>query len=251
GACGEVAALNAQRKGERWQGLRGVERAAGRENVNHGHIGESEDQAEQHGHANDGPHHGNHDLELRAPESGAIDCGGFGNILGNGGAPGEEDDGGEGHQAPTVHQKHGSDGQSGFAEPHGSVEGLIKVQRHKNPANHAVDGIEDPFPADGAEGDGGDPRQKNQKADQAAAAKGVFQRNGQNVGAHDDHDLRADGENEGIADGDAKAGALQDAAEIFETDEMHFSVADAGVAKGVKDGEKKWTANQQEDIEQR
>src|SRR4030081_926485 len=92
---------------------------------------------------------------------------------------------------------------------------------------------------------------KNQKTDDAAAAEGLFQGNGENVGADDHHDLRADGEDEGIADGNAKTGALQDAAEVFQANEMHFGVADAGVAESIKNGKKKASADEKQDVENR
>src|ERR1700694_638995 len=245
GACGEVAALNAHGKRQRRQGLRGVERPAGGENVNDGHVGEREDESEEHGHADDGPHHGNDDLELRAPEAGTIHRGGLWNVLGNGSAAGEQDDGGKWHQAPTMDQEDGSDGETRFAQPHRGAERLVNVYGHEDPGDHAVDRIKDPFPPDGAERDGRNPRQKNQKTDQAAAAEGLFQGDGENVGADDYYDLGANGEDEGIADGNAKTGALQDAAEVFQPDEMHFGVADARVAEGIENGKQKRPADEQ------
>src|SRR6266568_405941 len=87
GTSGKIASLNAEGEGKRGKGLRGVKRAASREDIDDGHIGKGEDEAEKHGHAENGPHHGNDDLELRAPETCAIHGGGFGDVLGNGGAP--------------------------------------------------------------------------------------------------------------------------------------------------------------------
>src|SRR5260370_13326961 len=107
------------------------------------------------------------------------------------------------------------------------------------------------MPADGAEGDGCHPWEKNEKTDQAAATEGFFQGNGENVGADDHDDLRADGEDEGIANGNAKTGALQDAAEVFEANEMHFGVADAGVAESIKDSKKQGSADEQQDVDSR
>jgi hypothetical protein len=113
----------------------------------------------------------------------------------------------------------------------------------------AVDRIEDPFPSDGAESDGRDPRQQNQKTDQAAAAERVFQGNGEDVCADDYDNLRADGEDKRIADGDAKTGTLQDAAEVFQANIVHFGIADAGVAECIKDGQEKRSGNEQQDVE--
>src|SRR5713101_995804 len=248
GARGEVAALNAQGKSQRRQGLRGVERPAGREDVDNGHVCEGKDEAEEHGNADNGPHHGNDDLELRAPEAGAIHRGRLRNVLGNSSAAGEQYNRGKWHQAPTVDQKDGSDGETRLAEPHRGAERLVDVYGHKDPGDHAVDRIEDPFPPDGAERDGSNPRQKNQKTDDAAATKGLFQEYGENVGADDHHDLGADGEDKGIADGNAKTGALQDAAEVFQANEMHFGVAVARIAESIKDSEKKGTADEQQDV---
>src|SRR5439155_532000 len=60
--------------------------------------------------------------------------------------------------------------------------------------------------------------------------------------------LRADGEYKGIADGDAEAGTLQDAAKIFHANIMHFGVADTGVTESIKNGQEKRSGNQQQDI---
>src|SRR5260370_5767457 len=232
----EIAALNAKREGQGRQGLRGVEWTAGRQDINNRHIRERKNQAEQHGNAHDGPHYGNDNLELRAPEASSIHGGGLGNILGNGGAARKQDDGSKWQHAPTVNQEHGSDGQARFAEPHGSAERLVDVRGYQNPGDHAVDRIQDPFPSNGAQRDGRNPGQKNQKTNQAAATERGFQGQGENVGADDHDDLGADGKDKGIADGNAKTGALQDAAEVFDPNKVHFGIADAGVAESVKDG---------------
>src|SRR6266436_8732539 len=82
GARSEVAALNAERKSERRQGLRGVERPAGGKDVDNGHICEGKNEAEKHGNADNGPHHRNDDLELGAPETGAVPAAASGMSLG-------------------------------------------------------------------------------------------------------------------------------------------------------------------------
>src|SRR6266567_5876163 len=127
GASGEIAPLNAEGEGKRGKSLGRVKRAASREDVDDGHISKGEDEAEKHGHAEDGPHHGNDDLELRAPETCAIHGGGFGDVLGNGGAPSEKNDSGKRHETPAMDEKDGSNGQMRFAEPHGGVERLVEV----------------------------------------------------------------------------------------------------------------------------
>src|SRR5712664_1755715 len=251
GAGGKVTALDAESEGEGGECLRGVEGTAGGEDVDDGHVREGEDEAEEHGDADDGTHHGNDDLELRTPEARAIHRSGFRNVLGNGGAAGEQDDGGKGHETPTVHQEDGSDSEARLAEPHRSAEGLVKMQRNQHPTDDAVDGVQNPFPTDGAESDGRHPRQKNEKADQAAATEGLFQGDGENVGADDHDDLGADGKDEGIANGNSKTGALQNAAEVFQANEMHFGVADAGVAESIKDSKKKGSPDEQQDVENR
>src|SRR6266702_8486318 len=116
GTSGKIASLNAEGEGKRGKGLRGVKRAASREDIDDGHIGKGEDEAEKHGHAENGPHHGNDDLELRAPETCAIHGGGFGDVLGNGGAPGEKNDSGKRHETPAMDEKDGSDGEMRLAE---------------------------------------------------------------------------------------------------------------------------------------
>src|SRR6266571_79385 len=206
GASGEIASLNTEGEGKRGEGLRGVKRAAGGEDVDDSHISKGEDEAKKHSHAENGPHHGNDDLELRAPETGAIHGGGFGDVLGNGGAPGEKNDSGKRHETPAMHQEDGSDGKMWFAEPHGGVERLVKVQRHQHPTDDAIDGVQNPFPTDSAQCDRSDPWKQDQKANAAAAAERLFQGNGEDVGADDHDDLRADGENQGIADGTRKLG---------------------------------------------
>src|SRR6266702_1834450 len=167
-ASGEIASLNAEGEGKRGESLCGVKRAASRKDIDDGHIGKGEDEAEKHGHAEDGPHHGNDELELRAPETCAIHGSGFGDVLGNGGAPGEKNDSGKRHETPAMHQEDGSDGKMWFAEPHGGVERLVEVQRHKHPTDEAIDGVQNPFPTDSAQRDRGDPREKDQKTDEAA-----------------------------------------------------------------------------------
>src|SRR5260370_14078830 len=114
GASGEIASVNAEGEGKRGESLCGVKRAASGEDVDDGHIGKGEDEAKKHGHAEDGPHHGNDDLELRAPETCAIHGGGFGDVLGNGGAPGEENVSGKRHETPAMAEKDGIDGKRRF-----------------------------------------------------------------------------------------------------------------------------------------
>src|SRR5579859_452307 len=249
GTGGKIAPLNAEGEGEGRERLRRVKRAAGREDVHDGHVREGEDEAEEDGDAEDRPHHGHDDLELGAPETSPVDRGGFRDVLGDGGAPGEKDYGGEGHKAPTMDEQDGSDGEMGFAEPHGSVERFVEVQRHQNPTDDAVDGVQKPFPSDSAEGDRRDPREEDQKTNEAAAAKGLLQGNGQDIGANNHQDLRTDGEDQGIADGNAKAGTVQDAAKIFQANKMHFGIADAGVAESIKNGEEKRTGDEQKDVQ--
>src|SRR5437879_5069406 len=248
-ACGEVAALNAQREGERGKGLRGVEGAAGGEDVDDGHVRECEDKPEENGDAEDGTHHRDDDLELRAPEAGAVDRCGLGNVLGNGGASGKDDHGGKGNDAPTVNEHDGGDGENWFAKPHGGAERFVKMERDENPRDDAVDGIEQPLPTDGAERNGRDPGKQNQKAYDAAAAKGVFEGDGEDVGADEDDDLRAGGEDKRIANGEAETGALQDAAKILEADVVELGVADTGVAEGVKNGEEEGAGDEEKDVE--
>src|SRR5579864_2669907 len=98
----EIAALDAQRKSEIRYGLRRVEWAAGRENIDDGHICEGKNKAKQSGHAHDGRHHGNDDLELRAPKAGPIHRGGLRNILGNGGPTRQQDHRSKWQQAPAM-----------------------------------------------------------------------------------------------------------------------------------------------------
>src|SRR5713101_9090235 len=100
GAGGKVAPLDAESEGEGGESLRGVERPAGGEDVDDGHVREGEDEAEEHGDADDGSHHGNDDLELRTPEAGTIHGGSFRNVLGYSRAPREQDDRREGHETP-------------------------------------------------------------------------------------------------------------------------------------------------------
>src|SRR5713101_8677498 len=71
-AGGKVAPLDAKSEGKGRERLRGVERPAGGEDVDDGHIGEGKDEAKEDGDANDGSHHWNDDLELRTPEARAI-----------------------------------------------------------------------------------------------------------------------------------------------------------------------------------
>src|SRR5258708_1065756 len=137
-ACGEVAALNAQAKTQNTQRLGGVEWPGGSKDVDNSHICEGEDEAEEYGNANDGLHHGDDDLELRAPKAGAIHRGGLRNVLGNGGTAGKQDDRGKWHQAPTVDQEDGGDGETRFTEPHGSAERLVDVDGHKAPGEYAA-----------------------------------------------------------------------------------------------------------------
>src|SRR6266702_6200322 len=151
GAGGEIASLNTEGEGERGESLCGVKRAASGEDVDDSHIGKGEDEAKKHGHAENGPHHGNDNLELRAPETGAIHGGGFRDVLGNGGAPGEKNDSGKRHETPAMDEKDGSDGKMRFAQPHGGVERLVKVKGHKDPTDDAVDGVQNPFPTDGTQ----------------------------------------------------------------------------------------------------
>src|SRR5262249_40569328 len=76
-----------------------------------------------------------------------------------------------------------------------------------------------------------------------------FERNGQDVRAHHHDDLGTDGEHDGILQGLAEAGALQDAAKIFQPDEMQAGIADAGITERIKDGQAKRSADQQHDIQ--
>src|SRR5713101_7153174 len=71
-----------------------------------------------------------------------------------------------------------------FAQPHGGVERLVEVQRHQHPTDDAVDGVQNPFPTDGAQRDRGDPWKQDQKANEAAATERFFQSNGEDVGAN-------------------------------------------------------------------
>src|SRR5256886_17177692 len=103
-----------------------------------------------------------------------------------------------------------------FAEPHGGAERLVQMERDENPADHAVDGVENPFPADGAERDGRNPGEEHEETDRAAAAKGLLQGDRQDARGDDDDDLRANREDEGVPDGDTETGALQNAAEVFQ-----------------------------------
>src|SRR5260370_5988711 len=135
----------------------------------------------------------------------------------------------------------------GFAQPHRGAEGLVNVYGHEDPGDHTVDGVKDPFPTYGAQGDGRNPREKDEKTDDAAATEGPFERDGENVGPDDYDDLRADGKHEGIADGNAKTGAFEDATEVFQANEMHFGVADARVAERIIYSKKKGSADEQQD----
>ncbi len=125
------------------------------------------------------------------------------------------------------------------------------MQGDEDPRDHAVDGVEDPFPADRSEGDRGHPGQKNQEPDEAAAAERLLQGDGEDVGA-DDHDhLGAEGEHDGIPERLFETGALQDAPEILEPDEMKPRAADARVAEGVEDRQSERNPDQEHDVENR
>ena len=74
-----------------------------------------------------------------------------------------------------MHKKNGSDGQMRFTQPHGSVEGLVEVERHEHPADDAVNGVQNPFPSDGSQRDRRHPWKKDQETDEAAPAEGLLQ----------------------------------------------------------------------------
>src|ERR1700676_5032169 len=198
---GQIAALYAQSKGQGRQSLRGVEWPPRGEDVNHRHVCEREDKTKEYSHAEDWTHHRNDNLELGAPEACSIDGRSFRNILGNGRAPGEKNHGGEGNDTPAVNKEDGSNGEARFAEPHGRVEWFVEVKGDKDPGDDTVDRIEKPLPTDGPERYWRNPRKQDEKPDQTAAAKRILQCNGEDVGADNHHDLRADGENQRIAYG--------------------------------------------------
>src|SRR5256885_266689 len=160
----------------------------------------------------------------------------------------KQDHGGKGNQAPAVDQKDRGDGQMGFAQPHGRAERLVHMKRDQYPADHAVDGIENPLPADGAERDGRNPGEQHEETQHAAAAKGLLQGDGQDARGDDDHDLRADREDEGVPDGNTETGALQNAAEVLQADKMQLGVADACVAEGIEYREQKGAGDQEQDV---
>src|SRR5438045_9330122 len=105
-------------------------------------------------------------------------------------------------------QKNGGDGQMWLAEPHGGAEWLVQMERDENPTDHAVDGVENPFPADGPERYGRHPGEKHEETDHAAAAKGLLEDDGEDARDDDDDDLRANGEDERDHDGDTGTGEI-------------------------------------------
>jgi len=103
----------------------------------------------------------------------------------------------------------------------------------KDPGDHAVDRIKIHFPPDGAERDGRNPRQKNQKTDQAAAAEGFFQGMARML-ADDHHDLGANGEDEELRMATRKLGLCRTLRKFSSPTKCISAFADARVTEGIE-----------------
>src|SRR5205823_3913711 len=88
-------------------------------------------------------------------------------------------------------------------------------------------------------------------AHQAAPTERFFQSDRKNVGADEHNKLRNNCENNRVPYRFLKAGTMDDAAEILQSYEMQVGVADAGIAEGIENSEKKRSSDQQQDIKNR
>src|SRR5690606_19498969 len=108
----------------------------------------------------------------------------------------------------------------------------------QDPVDGAEFRIEDPFPADGAQGDGRCPGKNDEHARQPLAAKIAREHDGKNVSEHDDDDLGDDGKDKAVQEGAPELRLLHDAAEIAEADDIEGGIANGGVGQAEGDGEK-------------
>jgi len=95
----------------------------------------------------------------------------------------QADDGGKWHQAPTVDQKDGINGETRFAQPHRALNGCkcVTATRTQVITLFKIES-KDPFPPDGAEQRwAANPRRMNQKRIRPRAAKAFSREMARNV----------------------------------------------------------------------
>ena len=248
-AAAQVAAVHALEEREAGQHLRGVEGPAAGEDVDDDHVGEGEDEPEQGRHEGGRQHQRDGDLEHVAEEPGAVHLRGVVDVLRDAGQASEQDDGGERERAPDLHGDDGDHGQLGLSEPDGPGGGPEDVQVAQRPVDHAVDGVEDPQPPDGAQRDGRHPRQEDEQPHQPLAAELALQCDGQHAGQHQDQDLRDEGEEDGVAQRAAEARVAQRRLEVLQPDEVEAVPAQRDAGQAVDDGQHERPAHQERDVE--
>src|SRR6185312_17232196 len=139
-----------------------------------------------------------------------------------------------------MHQDYRSHGQMGFAQPHRRAIRFVEMDGHQHPVDDAVERIENPFPANRAERNGRYPGQKDEKSNDAAPAKSVFQSYRQNRRTNDDHDLRKDRKDEGILQCNFETWTLNHAAKVRQPDKMNRVAADPDIAECIDKRQYEW-----------
>ena len=125
------------------------------------------------------------------------------------------------------------------------------MSRPQGPVDHAVDGIEDPEPADAAERDRRDPGKQDQEPQQPLAAEISQQRHRQHVREYQDENLGDEREHDGILDRDPERLAAHHAPEIFQADEMHLAARHSCIRQAVIEREQERKADEEHDVENR
>ena len=119
------------------------------------------------------------------------------------------------------------------------------------PVDHAVERIEHPLPGDRGERDRYRKGQDDQRAHDLAAGDRPQQQEGPEFSEHETEQLRAECEDEGVAQGVEEGRVLQDLIEIVQTDELPGRIVDRIGAERVVDREQQRQADEQQHIEDR
>lgn len=121
----------------------------------------------------------------------------------------------------------------------------------RRPVDDAVDQIENPEPADGAERDRRHPRQQDQETNQPFAAEIGEQRGREDIGKHHDEELGHNRNDDGVSERKPECAALDDTPEILEPNELRFAARDRRIRYAVVEREQEGKADEEDDVEDR
>jgi len=227
----------------------GADRAAVRHQEYDRQVGEGEHDAEHQADGHDRQDHRQDDLVVAPPEAGAVDGRRVDHVLRHRGDAGEEDDDGEGEEAPGIDDDDRQHRQVRIAEPVRRVRAVDEAGRDQRPVDHAVKRVEHPLPGDGGERDRHRPRQDDQRAHELAARERTQEQQRAELAEDETEELRAEGEDEGVVERVAEARVFEDVDEIRQSDEFPGRIVDRVGADRVIHRHQERHADQQQHVE--